>query len=451
MANVRDFGAKGDGKTDDTQAILHAVKNAADGRLTFPRGDYVFSRTVPISLTLQGRFTIEGAGGTARILMTGAGPAFHLIGSHAKSANPAHLTDAVWQKERMPTVRDLEIVGGHALADGIRAEGVMQITLQTLLIRQCRHGIHLPNRCRNVIVSDCHIYNNSGIGVFLDRLNLHQINIHGNHISYNKQGGIVVAGSEIRNIQIVGNDIEYNYDDKAERSHDVFFDCREGTVREGTLVGNTVQAVGSPGGANVRLWGAKDHPNAVGLFAITGNLLGSQTTVLDLQACRGVVVSGNSIYSGYRHALHAENVEHLVVSGNSIDHNPQYPGKSTDQVVFRRCKNVAVQGLIVQHTRPALEAVSASMLLAGCQNVNVTGVQIVHARTRGIAIEGSSQVRVADCTIRGGEDDKAYRAPLSVDGECRQLMITGNMLGQGSDGPFLLPHDMGLASGNMMV
>jgi hypothetical protein len=54
-------------------------------------------------------------------------------------------------------------------------------------------SIHLVKRDRNVIVADCHIYNNTGAGIFLDAVNLHQTNIHGNHISYCKQrGGISV-------------------------------------------------------------------------------------------------------------------------------------------------------------------------------------------------------------------------------------------------------------------
>ena len=97
-------------------------------------------------------------------------------------------------------------------------------------------------RNRNVLISDCHIYDCSGIGVFLDRVNLHQTNIVGSHISYCKQGGIKIIASEIRNLQISGNDIEYNFDLKAETSADVLFDCRQGTVREGTLVSNTIRS-----------------------------------------------------------------------------------------------------------------------------------------------------------------------------------------------------------------
>ncbi len=450
MSTVRDFGARGDGRTDDTAALSHAVQRC-DGQLVFPRGDYVISEPLYIPLDAHGRISIDGSGGVARMIMTRPGPALHLVGTHRRTAHPEHFAENIWQSERMPTVSNLEIVGGHPDADGICLEGVLQPTLRGLLIRRCRHGIRVTSRARNVDVADCHIYHNTGVGVFLDRVNLHQVNIHGNHISYCKQGGLKIVGSEIRNIQICSNDIEYNYDLGAETSADVFFDCRDGTVREGTLVGNTIQAVQSPGGANVRLLGAKDHPNAVGLFAITGNLIGSQATAIDLHACRGVVISGNSIYSGYQHALWAEDAEHLVIDSNSIDHNPEYKGNSTDRVVLRRCRNVNISGLLMQHTRAASARATESVELRDCQNVNITGCQILNARERGISLSGCSVLRIADCTIRGRQDDKTYRAAVHVGPQCSRLIIVSNFLGRGGDGEFRLPGGTGTESGNIML
>jgi hypothetical protein len=451
MSNVRDFGARGDGKSDDTQAIQHAVLKG-DGRVFLPRGDYLITRPIQVALQMHGRITVDGDGGTAKVIMAGAGPALHLVGTHRRSAFPEDFVEATWQKERMPTVRDIEIVGRHAAADGVRVDGVMQPTFHHVLIRKCRHGIHLANRARNVLIADCHIYDNRGIGIFLDRVNLHQTNIHGCHISYCKQAGIKVAGSEVRNIQICSNDIEYNFDPKLEECADVFFDCRDGTVREGTLVGNTIQAKESPGGANVRFLGAKDHPNAVGLFAITGNLIGSQARALDLHACRAVVVSGNSIYSGYRHALWAEDAEHLVIGPNTIDHTPEYRGNSTDQVVLRYCRNVTVTGLLMQHTRPAKDPTTASIDVRNCRNVSFTGVQIHNARGRGIALENCTTVRVADSTIRGVPDENGgYTAALTVDDRCAQVMVVNNFLGRGSAGDFRLPAERGVASGNVHI
>src|SRR6187399_3213692 len=85
MANVRDFGARGDGKQDDTAAIQHAITKG-DGEVVFPRGDYLVTRTLQIPLASHGRITVAGTGGTARILMNGAGPALHLAGTHNRSA-----------------------------------------------------------------------------------------------------------------------------------------------------------------------------------------------------------------------------------------------------------------------------------------------------------------------------------------------------------------------------
>src|SRR5262245_16853421 len=136
MASVKDFGARGDGKADDTQALLHAVRKG-DGELLFPRGDYLITRPLYVPLQEVGRVSVAGAGGTARLLMAGPGPALHLVGTHGKSALPRHVDKKVWRSERLPTVHGLEIVGLHPEADGIRLDGAMQPTLSGLLIRRC--------------------------------------------------------------------------------------------------------------------------------------------------------------------------------------------------------------------------------------------------------------------------------------------------------------------------
>jgi hypothetical protein len=447
MSNVQHFGAKGDGKTDDTAALSHAIQHG-DGHLEFPRGDYPISEPLYVPLERFGRLALEGF--QARLVMTGPGPALHLVGTHPRTAQPEDFQEGVWQRERMPCVRGLEIVGAHREADGIRIEGAMQPTLQGLLIRKCRHGIHLVKRDRNVLIADSHIYDNRGVGIFLERVNLHQTNIHGCHISYCKQGGIKIAGSEVRNIQICSNDIEYNFDAEAKTCADVLFDCREGTVREGTIVGNTIQARQSPSGANIRLLGVgQGSPNAVGLLTITGNLLGSQDTVLHLQACRAVVVSGNAIYSGYSRAVWAEDCEHLVIGANSIDHNPEYRGKSTDQVLLERCRNVNVTGLLHQHALEPQQACHASVELRDCERVNVTGCQIDNPRECGILVQRSRQVRIADCTIQRREGDRSYAAAVQVDDASRQVLVAHCFLTKGSVGDVLLPKDSGLAVGNL--
>ena len=53
MSNVLRFGAVGDGVTDDTEAIKHAVANG-DGMLHFPPGTYRITRPIEINLAKRG-------------------------------------------------------------------------------------------------------------------------------------------------------------------------------------------------------------------------------------------------------------------------------------------------------------------------------------------------------------------------------------------------------------
>src|SRR6266545_1205660 len=187
--NVRDFGASGDG-ADDTEAIQKAVNAAAiNGMVQFPKGNYRITKTITVDLTKTGTVALKGDG-TARIVMAGEGPALKFVGTHAGTADPKTVKPAVWG-ERMPTVEGIEFVGDHANADAIEASGTMQLVVSRVLIRKCRHGVHLTGRNRNVIISDCQIYDNRGIGIFLDAVNLHQINVTGCHVSYCDLGGIV--------------------------------------------------------------------------------------------------------------------------------------------------------------------------------------------------------------------------------------------------------------------
>ncbi len=59
VASVRDFGAKGDGKTDDTEAIRNAIDGSADGAILFPSGRYLVSDIIEIR---KGGIVLRGEG-----------------------------------------------------------------------------------------------------------------------------------------------------------------------------------------------------------------------------------------------------------------------------------------------------------------------------------------------------------------------------------------------------
>ena len=75
MSDVKEFGARGDGRADDTEAILEAV-NQGDGLVALPRGRYRITRPVEIALSETGPVSLWGAEGGATVIMDGPGPAF---------------------------------------------------------------------------------------------------------------------------------------------------------------------------------------------------------------------------------------------------------------------------------------------------------------------------------------------------------------------------------------
>ena len=434
MTNVRDFGAMGDGLTDDAGAIEHALRDGGDGVLEFPRGEYRITRTISFDLAKTKALAIHGSGGTARVLMHGAGPAFEFLGHHGGSADPLSFKPEVWVRERMPTVSQIEIEGKHPEADGLRFIGVMEPTLTGVLIRRVRNAIHLTERCRNVLISHCHLYHNTGIGIWMDRINLHQTNIIGNHISYCRLGGIRIENSEIRNLQITGNDIEYNnyrafnMPEAADvPTAEIYIDCSKGgTVREGTISSNTIQATYSPNGANIRIiGGASEHSHLAGMWCISGNLIGSQETNVHLTLTRGITFEGNYVYSGHHRNLVCDNCQNIVIGANCFGHNPDYKEKELcTGIRLVDCKNCTLTGLQIQdaqageHTVAGVVPIKRQGLveLVRCRQMTLTGIQILEGSPFGLYLEDCSETMLTGCSILDTRENKQTQASVKWTG-----------------------------------
>lgn len=80
MSSVLDFGARGDGRTDDMEAIRKALEEG-NGTLRFLSGGYLVTRPIKVEQAETGQMSLERAGGTGKGLMGGAGPAFHICRS----------------------------------------------------------------------------------------------------------------------------------------------------------------------------------------------------------------------------------------------------------------------------------------------------------------------------------------------------------------------------------
>lgn len=453
MTNVKDFGATGDGLTDDSDSIQHAVEQG-DGHVTLPRGVYRITRSITVELSRRGRTAIEGEGGTAKLVMDAAGPAIRLVGTHDKTAEPSDFRPGVWEMERMPTVGDLEIVGGTDESDGIELEGTMQATITGVLIRRCRYGVHLVKRNRNLLLANSHIYHGRGpaIGVYFDGVNLHQTNIVGCHISYCPHAGIKIERSEIRNLQITGNDIEYNFEDGVEDSADVWIDSREGTVREGTIASNTIQAKNSPGGANVRIEGLDNElSNKAGLWTISGNVIQSQAVNLLLRSCRGVVVTGNSFCSGYERSIVLDNCRHILVGSNTFDYNPDYSGDRIDGITIRGSAGCTLSNLILESPRAGSPERGGAIEVFDSREIAITGCQVLDPVHRGIYLSDVRSSRVSDCTLLDRRTPRMMLEAIRVAGASRRNLISNNLIGRGTSGDLAATPAVAAMAGNVLL
>lgn len=449
MSNVRDFGARGDGITDDTKAIEDTLVKG-DGTLQFPKGDYLITHSINVKLADSGRVSIDGSGGASKILMKGAGPAFQITGTHVRSADPKTFEPRVWTHERMPTISNLEIEGKHPEADGFLLTGTMQATFEGVLLRKLNHAIHIRDRARNVLISHCHLYDNRGAGIFLDHVDLHQIIVTGSHISYCKRGGIKIIGSQIRNLQITGNDIEYNFDKEADRSADIWIDTSDesSTVREGTISGNTIQAKPSPGGANILMIGHSPQTNnKVGMFTIAGNLIGSQQNNIHLIAARGVVISGNAIYNGVNRNLLVEHAQNIVIGSNSFDHNPDYGPSRCTGIQFINSTDSIMSGTTLHEFKGIQDDEDnrqGLLEIIRCARITVNGCQILDGYPSAIYVTDSDDISITGCTLLERRKQKETVSTVRWNGTGSGNLLSNNRIENGTAGALSIDETAGV-------
>lgn len=427
--NVRDFGARGDGKADDSKAIQAAV-DAASGSVYFPKGIYRITKTIAVNLDKIG-FTSITSDGAAQILMASPGAAFKFIGTHTKSADPKGFSENVWRMERMPMLHNISIQGEHPEAVGVEAVGTMQFTVNRLHVRKALHGIHLRGNNRNLMISDCHLYENTGIGIYYDDVNLHQSNITGCHISYNTGGGIVSKGGNVRNIHITGCDIESNMGREMSPTANVLIDCSSSAwgAAEVAITGCTIQHnSNSPDSANIRILGRSTSgtplpPQGWGNVTITGNILSDVMVNVHLKDCRGVAIRGNTFWQAKDRNLLLDGCKNVVMGSNVLDFNPNYARSVSAKNGLRivNCEDCTFTGLQITNVDD-----SPSLSFENCRRMNITGCNIVDSQKVGMSLRNVTDSIIANCIIRNSDSAAAFTAIEQV--QCERNIIENNLV-----------------------
>lgn len=395
FAMVIGSGAAGLAEDRDAQvdAWLEQLRRS-DGALLIPAGQYDLQRTLEIELKRFGKVMIAGQG-PVTIRMHAAGPAIRLVGSLQGTADPQSQPPEI-DPQRGPRISSgIAIEGFHPEADGIELEGTMQAVIDAVQVRKVRHAIRLVKRNRNVILSNLQLYDNSGIGLFLDHVDLHQINVNASHLSYNRGGGLVVLGGNVRNLQVSGCDLEANMpvDPMPTEAANLWIDCRPpgSSIAEVAVTGCTLQHSSrggskrvAPGGANVRIWGRTDYqPN---MLTLTGNLLSDTSVSVDLVDVADATLTGNQFFTAEPLDLRMERCQRVIVS-SSIFHPRE--SEESGGIILLDCQSCLLQTLICHRLRHG----EAAIQLKDCRKCQVSGCLVSQSRG-GVRKEGGADVAV---------------------------------------------------------
>lgn len=149
--NVRDFGAKGDGATDDRASINNALASAPSGGAVFiPAASFAVSGTITVpagkTLQLDAGATLALANSANATVVNLAGAGSTLTGGTI-SANGANQSGG----------------SGVTIASGATGAAVRRVTVANAYL----YGIYAPNS-NYVTIEDCVVTDSGNIGIFIE-------------------------------------------------------------------------------------------------------------------------------------------------------------------------------------------------------------------------------------------------------------------------------------------
>lgn len=245
VVNVKDFGATGDGVSDDTKAIQRAI-NQGINRIYIPKGVYII--TSPLIVTEYG-YTIFGAGINNTILKATEYMDSILMLHEGNSGNSG--------VGRL-TLSDIEMNCNKKAKDGIFAKNLRynNVIERLRIVNALRNGINLAENCWINNINQCQIMDSGDSAVFI--------------------GGY-------------GNAIHLSNNDFNKGLYGVKVDARATPSDGVTLIQNTIQGFLNAGVCGVGM---------VGSLAMIGNYFeDNEITTIDLgSSVRGAVINGNKIH-----------------------------------------------------------------------------------------------------------------------------------------------------------
>lgn len=271
VADVTDFGAVGDGVTDDTASIQAAIESLAGvgGTVLFPAGTYLVSQASPTAswcLLLRSEIEYLGEGPGTKLLLAPHQPNF----TRMMATSGAEIS-------RNIRIRSLHLDGNKAAQDGVCYEQLHAILLSA--VEDCR-------------VEDCLIHDFCGDAVML----------HSGAFPSTPSQRVVVARNEMWGLGRVGVNLYGASNSCAEFNY--IHDSPNNALK--------MEEDGNPGGPIVYFEGNRFFRNTVrraGGLALSSSIENK---------VRDVTIEGNTFDQTEGPAVALSEVEEVVVVGDTI-------------------------------------------------------------------------------------------------------------------------------------
>lgn len=438
VINVKDYGATGDGSTDDTAAISSAVAALTSGStLYFPGGTYFVSQVL---LSSKSNFKIMGAGATIRgfnttnaVLRLATCTFFEVNGLNICHAN-ATVRNSSGHGMHLSSCTDFVVTHNtlyETAAAGFISFGGNRGTVENNNVHDTlADAIHLTRGSKFISVVGNHTDTTGDDGIAVvsyqsDGLVCTDITITGNTVFQPMARGISVVGGT--NVQINGNTVRSTQSAGIYVSQESSFNTYG--VTNVAVTGNTIKdantynQVANFGSIHISgfsstyvvdgvqvasnlIYGGNGwmiyavaqaagqirHVQIAGNFCLGPNAAGSG---IQLTAVTDSSITGNTVRYAYASGIYTDSDCNLVdVNYNTIFYPNQGNAGNVYGAINQSASGATVMNVVNSDgSKTALLAESTSTDSTGNVNVrrNITGIQVVaNANNRGIILAGTT-------------------------------------------------------------
>lgn len=307
LPNVRAFGAKGDGVTDDTAAIHNCLASVGNqGIVFFPPGTY---RTTGIEINDKDSLRLLGAGTVLQLVNNAAKPLMRI-----KNCPRLHMEGLTLDGNRAGQTAELDAL--------VLMHVYFSVINNCRIINAKRDGLQVLTYTENdtfmggdeLHVAGCFIQSNGRHGILMDSIS--DTNIDNNNIEFNGGNGVLVkcttgipsGNMNITNNQILSNDL-------------IGIECQDGTSR--TIISQN--HIRCNGGVGLRYVGGTQYLISNNNVHLNGRIYTYSAGMLIGYNNKGII-TGNHVScthfsptQGY--GIELDNSSDVTLSGNVLADN----------------------------------------------------------------------------------------------------------------------------------